>query len=62
MQQQEPPELMPVRQGPGKAAQDGQEVFMGPQRDPPFRQDPKIRERMGSITADGPVWCKQSGQ
>lgn len=62
MQQQEPHELMPVRQSPGKAAQDGQEVLMDPQRDPPFRQDPKTRERMDSMTADGPVWGKQSGQ
>lgn len=37
MQQQEPHELMPVRQSPGEAAQDGEEVLMGPQRDPLFR-------------------------
>lgn len=62
MQQQEPHELMPVRQSPGEAAQVGQAVLMGPQRDPPFRQDPKTRERTGSRTADGPVWSKQEGE
>lgn len=39
MQQQEPHELMPV--SPSETAQDGQEVLMGPQGDPAFRQDPK---------------------
>lgn len=49
MQQQEPHELMPVRQSHGEAAQDGQAVLMGPQGDSPFRQDPKTSGRTVSM-------------
>lgn len=31
-------------------------------RDPPFRQDPKTKDRTGQMTANGPAWHKQSGE
>lgn len=49
MQQQEPHELMPVRQSHSEATQDGQAVLTGPQGDSPFRQDPKTSDRTVSM-------------
>lgn len=61
MQQQEPHKLMPVRQSPVKQPRMGRRGSWI-HRDPPLRQDPKTRDRMGSMTADGSVWHQELGE
>lgn len=61
MQQQEPHELMPVRQSPVKQPRMGRRGSWI-HRDPPLRQDPKTRDRTGSTNADGPVWHQELGE